>query len=290
MADQLHTGKELSDKKSNKMFECCKTKVVSVTVCIKCGKAFHKSCIERNNHEIIDETRIICCDDKQPKNVQGYLAIGPSGGNVVESTISDITSDNNTEKLQMEIDLLKKLIFEKDEKYKILWENKLLLDEKVKHLSDTSKKFSDDKNNKQAKKEDPNRNKTDKNPILTKTRMSDIGQQHNVNKTHKRIYDSGLRNDDTNGRESQYMESNQNMESNQHTAYTNIAGENELLNESLSSTYKDIKEPPKDEFTLVKNKKKERKLGKTRNKNIGSAEDSNEEFTGENPKLLRHGY
>ncbi|KAG5869184.1 hypothetical protein JTB14_023634 [Gonioctena quinquepunctata] len=105
--------------------------------------------------------------------------------------------------------------------------------------------------------------------------MSDIDQQHNVNKTHKRIYDSGLRNVDTNGRESQ------NMESNQHTAYTNIAGENELLNESLSSTYKDIKEPPKDELPLVKNKKKERKLGKTRKKNIGSAEDSNEEFTGE---------
>ncbi|KAG5885053.1 hypothetical protein JTB14_033370 [Gonioctena quinquepunctata] len=75
------------------------------------------------------------------------------------------------------------------------------------------------------------------------------------------------------------------MESNQHNAYTNIAGENELLNESLSFTYKDIKEPPKDEFTLVKNKKKERKLGKTRNKSNASAEDSNEEFTGENPKV-----
>lgn len=103
-------SKNVSDKKMR--FECCKTKVFHSRVCVNCGKAFHKSCAERDfggKVVIIDETRLICCD-----NCTG-----------------DITSKSEHTNEAEEVRLLRQLIKEITDKNKLLEENKRLLEEKL---------------------------------------------------------------------------------------------------------------------------------------------------------------
>ncbi|KAG5867319.1 hypothetical protein JTB14_034061 [Gonioctena quinquepunctata] len=183
MADQLQAGKELCDKRANsKTFECCKSKLVGVTVCIKCGNAFHKSSVERKRYHILDETRIVCCSEKQSKNIQGYVAVGQQG----ESSSQGTNVDSNINNLLMEIDLLRKLIVEKDAKYEILWENKMLLDEKVMFLTKTNKNLSTDKNTNKEKNTTTNKNNISQleYPNTTKTTDPNVGQSHII-KYHK---------------------------------------------------------------------------------------------------------
>lgn len=94
-----------SDDPENTFFACHKTRKCSYAVCINCGKLFHKSCAERDfagKVIFIDSTRLTCC-------------------------VKDLTSTP-------EVDLLKTLVKELQEKNQVLKENSSLLKEKVLHL------------------------------------------------------------------------------------------------------------------------------------------------------------
>ncbi|KAG5894677.1 hypothetical protein JTB14_014326 [Gonioctena quinquepunctata] len=127
-ANDNHVNVDPLEKKKNKAFECCKTKTVSVSVCVKCGKAFHRSCLERKEYQTIDETRIICCYERNTDqdNIKGYLVLdGTDENSNAESKVQDIN-------LNREFELLNKIILEKEEKFAILMENKKLLEYKAK--------------------------------------------------------------------------------------------------------------------------------------------------------------
>lgn len=49
MAANAKDDKVICDKKSFKSSEFCKTKTVSVTVCITCGNALHRICLKMRN-------------------------------------------------------------------------------------------------------------------------------------------------------------------------------------------------------------------------------------------------
>ena len=62
-----HVSEVLNEKAR---YSCCKKKVNSATTCIKSGKVFHLSCVERDWKEkvkIVDKTRLICLE--HPKDV-----------------------------------------------------------------------------------------------------------------------------------------------------------------------------------------------------------------------------
>lgn len=139
MADELQTSEDQSEKKLNKSYKCCKNKLISVVVCIYCGSVYHKSCSDRKNLCIIDETRINCCRSSNPETKCNITTQESSNEN------DDIES-NIIEWLRNENKLLKNLLAEKDEKYAILLENKKLLDEKIVYLSD-HKNLIPNKNN-----------------------------------------------------------------------------------------------------------------------------------------------
>ncbi|KAG5866969.1 hypothetical protein JTB14_029499 [Gonioctena quinquepunctata] len=141
-ANDNHVNVDPLEKKKNKAFECCKTKTVSVSVCVKCGKAFHRSCLERKEYQTIDETRIICCYERNTDqdNIKGYLVLdGTDENSNAESKVLDIN-------LNREFELLNKIILEKEEKFAILMENKKLLEYKVNNLLNEIKKYTSAEN------------------------------------------------------------------------------------------------------------------------------------------------
>lgn len=97
-----------SDAPDKVPFKCCKKKVSSVALCIKCGSIFHKSCAKRdwaNEINFIDKNRLVCCgNDSEVK--------------------SDVLSKD------LEISLLKKLLIEMEDKNRILQENCMLWKQK----------------------------------------------------------------------------------------------------------------------------------------------------------------
>lgn len=107
-----------SDAPVSKAFKCCKNKCSSVKVCVKCGEIFHPSCGERFNLKAIDSTRVICCDS--------------------EGSSSKLKKDTD---LSYEVEILKKdrdylqlLLAQVEDKNKLLFENKCLLNEKLECL------------------------------------------------------------------------------------------------------------------------------------------------------------
>ncbi|XP_050513250.1 uncharacterized protein LOC126888865 [Diabrotica virgifera virgifera] len=97
-----------------KAFKCCQ-KTTNVIVCIKCGSIFHLSCSSRKKQKCIKlcDTRIVCETCEQSEN--------PKGNSVSH------TQEVNAHILQLEIDFLKTILSEKEEKYKILFDNNQLL-------------------------------------------------------------------------------------------------------------------------------------------------------------------
>ncbi|KAG5871277.1 hypothetical protein JTB14_037299 [Gonioctena quinquepunctata] len=93
-------------------FKCCSTKNKrnSTLVCIKWFSFFHVSCVGRMSKITkIDDSKVICCDGT------GFVGL-------------------ITQKFQNEITLLRKLIFELEEKSHILKENNGLLLERIAHF------------------------------------------------------------------------------------------------------------------------------------------------------------
>lgn len=86
----------------DKTFKCCQTKSNKTLVCIACGNSYHLSCAIKNKLKCIKicDTRLICC----------------------ETNKSD--TDNLT---KIENKMLKKLLEEKEDKYKLLMDNNKLL-------------------------------------------------------------------------------------------------------------------------------------------------------------------
>lgn len=120
----------VSEELSEKSFKCCVKKPAKVAVCIHCGNVFHRSCLERKNYTVIDETRIICC------TVHG------NGESKIADLKEGTTKKETLEWLQNENYLLRKLLKEKDEKCMLLIENKQHLEDKLKYLSEVSKNQS----------------------------------------------------------------------------------------------------------------------------------------------------
>lgn len=105
----------IGDSENKTFFECCKKKESRISVCVQCGKVYHKSCVLRdhaNRVEIIDETRLICCQQPEPGKQP--------------ATYQDIITEKSNQ-----IDLLRQLVKEMESKNKLLEENKLLLEEKL---------------------------------------------------------------------------------------------------------------------------------------------------------------
>lgn len=100
--------KSSAEEKVEKTYlKCCKTKSFACAVCIVCGEAFHKSCAVRDGPEklkFIDETRVICCQD------------------------SEVSASNELKDVQ--IQLLRRILSEMEEKNSILQENVELWKEK----------------------------------------------------------------------------------------------------------------------------------------------------------------
>lgn len=97
-------------------FKCCITKECSVKICIKCLSIYHRSCAERLTLKVIDFNKVICCGKDE----------------------TQITVDHepaNKEKMDLEINYLKKLLEENEEKISVLKENNTLLKDKIAYLN-----------------------------------------------------------------------------------------------------------------------------------------------------------
>ena len=94
-------------------FKCCGKKC-AVMVCVNCYSVFHNSCSTRLKIKKLDETKVICCEL-----------------NPMEQKIIDI----NYKKLELELQLVKKLMAEMEDKNNILKENNRLLLEKITTLT-----------------------------------------------------------------------------------------------------------------------------------------------------------
>lgn len=107
-------------------FQCCVKKNCSVCVCINCFAIYHSSCVKRNGKikTIIDDTKIVCCNSDL------------AGSESYESKLFKIEK----EKMNMEIEYLKKLLEEISEKNDILLQNNGLLIEKIANLENGQQK------------------------------------------------------------------------------------------------------------------------------------------------------
>lgn len=116
--ENINNESDTTSDTSKLLFKCC-AKKCSVVVCINCYSVFHKSCSERilNNKKLqkIDDNKVICCEGVNP--------------------LSYNSNDQNV-KFQMEINLLKKLLLEMEDKNTILKENNGLLLDKIKYLQE----------------------------------------------------------------------------------------------------------------------------------------------------------
>lgn len=140
----MAASKDVSEDLSERNFKCCVKQKVKIAVCIHCGNVFHRSCMERKNYIIIDDSRVICCEvSKQDSN---------SDQDSIGNTHTQGNTENLIQKLQCENQLLKKIIKEKDEKYDLLIENKHLLEDKIEYLTSSDKKQRDNKNFENTKK------------------------------------------------------------------------------------------------------------------------------------------
>lgn len=127
-----------------KTFKCCKTKVITSVVCVNCGNSYHRSCLKRDFPNLISESgdaRINCCDLTQDGNKLRQLEI---------------------KNLELENELLKKLLKENEEKYKLLLENKCLLEENNILLNKNNKSMEEKIQN-YKKESDKDKNNVTKN-------------------------------------------------------------------------------------------------------------------------------
>lgn len=113
-------------------FKCCKTKSTSVLVCINCGCLYHRSCLQRKIVFKKDDPRIRCCD--RQSEVPSVEISEEDGSKVASGS----ETEDNLLKKEVEYVYLKKLLYECEEKNKVLqrnidllYENKSLLEEKI---------------------------------------------------------------------------------------------------------------------------------------------------------------
>lgn len=165
-----NASSDFSHKLEAKTFKCCQNKQTKITVCVNCGNVFHQSCFLRNKVKFvkISDTRIMCCE-KQPGN-----------------------NHSDIQNLKNEVELLKKLIEEKDEKCKLLLDhitllkqNNQLLEEKIEFTkNDSTKNHNFQQNlgrNKWATKKDQQQTKETKTGPLQKTTESKGININNLN-------------------------------------------------------------------------------------------------------------
>lgn len=250
MADsKVDAISELSDKRQNKTFECCKTKTVSIAVCIKCGKTYHRSCLERKNYSAVDETRIICCEKSTSKTseTKGYLVLDD------EETQSTHQSNAEVSALQKEIQLLIKIIAEKDAKYALIVENKKLLEEKITFLLDENKKLQTLSTDKSNKNISVKRQETTGSTIITNHTKKDISQKSH---TADNLLENKINNNEEQIKHG-VQKTNQNNDANN------------------SDT----------EFTVVQTRKQKRNTLRSSKKMIGKSDEENKQgFKGIEPK------
>lgn len=108
------------DDPAKKFYKCCKSKVSASAVCVTCGNIFHKSCLQRirGSIQVIDETRMICC---QTTNLTSSSKV---------NEIDEVIHENFAiEKLKLENQMLKQILYETQVKCNLLHENNLMLKE-----------------------------------------------------------------------------------------------------------------------------------------------------------------
>lgn len=151
---------------ADKQFKCCQTKTTKVLVCVNCGNVFHLSCAVKNKLKCnkICDTRISCCEQTQ------------------QGSCNDKVNTNDL--LLNEIEFLKKLLKEKEDKYNIIVENNSLLKQNLNLLQQTQTNVSAKKNANQT---------IYKKQVAESIELADISRNAknkiNVNKNSPRLQD-----------------------------------------------------------------------------------------------------
>ncbi|KAG5859120.1 hypothetical protein JTB14_035938 [Gonioctena quinquepunctata] len=145
----------------------------------------------------------------------------------------------------------------------------MLSDERVIFLTKTNKNLSTDKKTNKEKNTTINKNNISQleYPNTTKTTDPNVGQSHIINTINKQRTGYESNNQYTKEKESNSSESSHHIESE--------------IEPQVASNDNDSSEKPEDNFIFPRNRRNTRKNAK--NKNIGSADDNDEEFTGEKP-------
>ena len=144
MSDESDGDSESSSKNAKKSgFKCCVKKNCSVCVCINCFSIYHNSCVKKMGRikKVIDDTKIECCT---PAKVAG-------NGEIIE------VYKVEQSKLNMEIQYLKQLLEELNDKNNILKQNNGLLVERINQMYVNTKPIHRDEGDK--KLQDNNRQK-----------------------------------------------------------------------------------------------------------------------------------
>lgn len=243
MADSERASEVLPEKS----FKCCVKKTTKAVVCIQCGNIFHRSCMERKNYKIIDESRIICC------------TLNDNGNSKVPDLKEDTTSKDYAERITIENNLLKRLIKEQEEKFMILLENKRLLEDKVRYLTEANKKST------QYQYKNTVDNKKNLKSEMSTSRQTDLNEAANKDENKSRFSSSTRQ-----GLPEQKPEE----------------AEGDVQKAQINSD-----ESTSDGFILVERKKNKNKHQESNKKVIGNVEAGNDEgFTGVKPKAWMYLY
>lgn len=111
----------LNEEESESNYACCVKKPCKVTVCRNCGKVFHISCAKRILGSEVKGTLTECCDVEQKVEE-------------ANQPCEKWQEKAEIEKLNVEVDLLKRLVKEVFEKNEILMQNNDLLRYKIDSL------------------------------------------------------------------------------------------------------------------------------------------------------------
>lgn len=112
------------DENFKRVFKCCKGKTTNNIQCINCGEIFHYSCAKVKKVKFVSEKFVICCENGKKE--------ADATSNLKTNTIAYGQMES-----EREIQLLKRIITEMEEKYNILKENNRLLQENCELLKNS---------------------------------------------------------------------------------------------------------------------------------------------------------
>lgn len=105
----------------------CKVEVKKHVVCLKCEKSYHPNCALKTIGLFVNEQGIICCE-----GIRGR-----------KSKLSPSSALNSADISPLEVELLKKLLKEREDNNILLKENKKLLEVEIEHLNKEVKRLNE---------------------------------------------------------------------------------------------------------------------------------------------------